>query len=170
MNQRQTIFIEHYLTTGQATESAKAAGYSDKTAYSQGARLLKKPEIIKTIELRRGEAKDNTELKLSQIVADVLKIAKVDIRKLFDEDGILKNMAALDNDTAFAVSEYSETTFKGRITRKVKLHSKQTAQDMLIKIIGGYATVYTLMQKMDDEQLNDLANRVLKQAQNERKQ
>ena len=52
MTPMQVRFIEHY--TGNATEAALAAGYSKKTAYSQGQRLLKNVEITKLIQQREN--------------------------------------------------------------------------------------------------------------------
>ena len=42
MNTRQSLFIGYYVASLNATQSALDAGYSPKTAYSQGQRLLKK--------------------------------------------------------------------------------------------------------------------------------
>lgn len=39
------IFVTEYIKTGNATQAAIAAGYSEKTAYSAGPRLLKNVEI-----------------------------------------------------------------------------------------------------------------------------
>ena len=47
MNVRQQKFCDYYLQSGNATESAIKAGYSKKTAYSIGQRLLKNVEIEK---------------------------------------------------------------------------------------------------------------------------
>lgn len=43
-------FIRYYVLTKNATESAKQSGYSPKSAYSTGQRLLKNAEIVKEIE------------------------------------------------------------------------------------------------------------------------
>lgn len=52
MNYQRKCFLKHYLGDAyfNATEAAKKAGYSEKTAYSQGQRLLKAVEIKKLIE------------------------------------------------------------------------------------------------------------------------
>lgn len=52
MNYQRKCFLRHYLGDAcfNATEAAKKAGYSEKTAYSQGQRLLKTVEIKKLIE------------------------------------------------------------------------------------------------------------------------
>lgn len=47
LNERQKAFCEYYASSFNATESAKKAGYSQKTAYSIGQENLKKPEIQK---------------------------------------------------------------------------------------------------------------------------
>jgi phage terminase small subunit len=39
------IFVTEYIKSGNATQAAIAAGYSEKTAYSQGSRLLKNVEV-----------------------------------------------------------------------------------------------------------------------------
>ena len=47
MNQRQQAFCDYYLQTGNATEAAKKAGYSERTARAIGAENLTKPDIQK---------------------------------------------------------------------------------------------------------------------------
>lgn len=49
MNARQQAFVEHYLTDLNATQAAIRAGYSEKTAYSAGQRLLKHVEVAPAI-------------------------------------------------------------------------------------------------------------------------
>lgn len=52
---KQKKFCEEYVISGNATEAAKKAGYSGKTARSQGAENLTKPDIQKYIkELTEG--------------------------------------------------------------------------------------------------------------------
>ena len=50
MTVKQRAFVENY--SGNATAAAIAAGYSPKTAYSMGQRLLKNVEISKAIQER----------------------------------------------------------------------------------------------------------------------
>lgn len=47
---KQKRFCEEYVISGNATEAAKRAGYSDKTARSQGQRMLTFVDIQKYIE------------------------------------------------------------------------------------------------------------------------
>lgn len=52
MTAKQKMFVAAY--SGNATEAARAAGYSSKTAYSQGQRLLKNAEVAEAIREREG--------------------------------------------------------------------------------------------------------------------
>ncbi|MEK4425882.1 terminase small subunit [Solibacillus sp. FSL K6-1523] len=55
---KQQRFADYYIETGNATESAIRAGYSEKTARSIGQENLTKPDIIKYIEKRNEELDD----------------------------------------------------------------------------------------------------------------
>lgn len=67
LNKRQRDFAEYYLKLWNATEAAKKAGYSEKTAYSIGNENLKKPEIKAYIR-ERMRARD------SMLIADTDEI------------------------------------------------------------------------------------------------
>ena len=49
LNEKQEAFVQHYVLTRNATEAAKAAGYSSKSAYNQGYRLLQDEAIQQRI-------------------------------------------------------------------------------------------------------------------------
>lgn len=50
MNVRQQKFCDYYLQSGNATEAAIKAGYSERTARAIGAENLTKPDIQKYLE------------------------------------------------------------------------------------------------------------------------
>jgi phage terminase small subunit len=50
LTERQKRFAEYYIQTLNATEAAKKAGYSEKTAYAVGAENLRKPQIQEYID------------------------------------------------------------------------------------------------------------------------
>lgn len=52
MTPKQKAFAEYYLESGNASEAARKAGYSKKTAYSIGTENLQKPEISRYIKER----------------------------------------------------------------------------------------------------------------------
>lgn len=58
MTERQERFCQEYSKCGNATQSAISAGYSERTGYSQGQRLLKNAEIQQRIKELSGEIKN----------------------------------------------------------------------------------------------------------------
>ncbi len=59
---KQRRFVEEYLIDLNATQAAIRAGYSEKTAYSQGGRLLKNVEIQAAIQAAYQRRSERTEL------------------------------------------------------------------------------------------------------------
>lgn len=55
LNKKQKLFLAKYLQCFNATQAAIDAGYSEKTAYSIGHELLKKPEIALHIRKYQDE-------------------------------------------------------------------------------------------------------------------
>ncbi len=53
LNSRQQAFVENYVKNNNATQAALEAGYAERTAASQGSRLLKNDKVIAEIERRR---------------------------------------------------------------------------------------------------------------------
>ena len=58
MNERQKKFAEYYAQCGNATKSAKKAGYSDKFAGQNADKLLKNTKIAQYIGELTEKAKD----------------------------------------------------------------------------------------------------------------
>lgn len=69
MNKKQQRFAEEYLIDTNATQAAIRAGYSEKTAYSQGQRLLKHVEVKKYIEQKLKDLHENS-------IADAAEVMK----------------------------------------------------------------------------------------------
>jgi len=59
LTEQQEQFCQHYVNLRHGTNAAKAAGYSEKSAYAQSTHLLKKVEINSRIfEIRSGMMAD----------------------------------------------------------------------------------------------------------------
>jgi phage terminase small subunit len=56
---KQKAFADYYLELGNATESAKKAGYSSKTAKEMGCENLTKPHILAYMEGLQKKLDDN---------------------------------------------------------------------------------------------------------------
>lgn len=55
MNDKQMRFADEFIKFGNATQAALNAGYSEKTSYSQGQRLLKNVEVKEYIKKQMQE-------------------------------------------------------------------------------------------------------------------
>ena len=67
MTARQKRFCEEFVKTGNATQSAKDAGYSEKTAYSTGQRMLKNVELQSYIQSLQSEIRNKNILDATQM-------------------------------------------------------------------------------------------------------
>ena len=74
VNSKRTTFIEEYLKDLNATQAAKRAGYSERTAYSQGQRLLKDDEIQAVLSEKMQARSERTEVTVDAVVAELSKL------------------------------------------------------------------------------------------------
>lgn len=128
LTNRQRAFIENYLTTWNATEAARRAGYSAKTAYAQGSRLLKDAEVKSAIDQRLAELKADADEVLTRLTAH----ARGSMEDLMDPENNLSLAAARTNGALRLVKklkEHSWTDKDGELhhTREVELHDAQAA-------------------------------------------
>lgn len=72
---KQERFVQEYLVDLNATAAAKRAGYSEKTAYSLGQRLLKNVEIQKAIQNANNARQERTEVTQDYVISKLKEIA-----------------------------------------------------------------------------------------------
>lgn len=102
--QRRTRFIKEYLVEHNATKSAIAAGYSEKTAGAAGARLLKDVKVREAIEAENDKVNQKLEINVERVKKELARLAFYDPRKFFKDDGSLIPISELDDDTAMALA------------------------------------------------------------------
>lgn len=76
---KQKKFADEYIKTGNSTQAAINAGYSEKTAYSIGSNNLKKPYIKSYIDERMKQLEE-------EAIADQAEVLKYLTRVLRDEE------------------------------------------------------------------------------------
>ena len=84
MTDKQELFIQEYLIDFNATRAAKKAGYSEKTAYSQGQRLLKHVEVKNKITSLKQE-------RISDLIATKEQRQQFWSKTMFDQEVDMKN-------------------------------------------------------------------------------
>jgi phage terminase small subunit len=71
LNLQQARFLKAYLKSGNATQSAIEAGYSQKTAAEQGARLLRNAQIKAAVQ----KTLNKLEISAETVLAEIAKLA-----------------------------------------------------------------------------------------------
>lgn len=145
LNAKQKAFCRDYALYGNASKAAREAGYSVKTAYSQGWDLLRKPEVKKEIERIKAKSRSSKE-ELAQILWDRTEsLATFDIGELVTWDGesiSIKEFEGLPKEVrvciaSFEVIKRKEPGSKAEIERiKLKFHDPNKAQDRLKSMLG----------------------------------
>ena len=131
MNHRNKIFVEEYIKSGNATESAKKSGYSEKTAYSQGQRLLKNVEIHQAITKHQEEISKASDVSLSQIVKEIRQIGltgKNDYIRLKALDMLMKHLGGYESEVRM-IQNISSNDFErlsNKLTNQIESWIKET--------------------------------------------
>jgi phage terminase small subunit len=132
-------FIEEYLIDLNATQAAIRAGYSKKTAYSQGQRLLKIVEIQTAIQKRREALKDKAEISQERVLREEMRLAFFDPVGLFDENGTLLNLNKLPEDARRAIAGLDVIRqVDGSLKFKYRLESKGRSLERISRHLGMY--------------------------------
>lgn len=125
-----------------ATRAAIRAGYSEKTAASQGERLLRNVEIGEAINSAVEKRAERVEVTADEVLRELKRIALTDIRDAYTADGHLKKMKDMPEDIARAIGGvdtdelwdgHGEERTRVGETVKVKFWPKLQALELLGK-------------------------------------
>mgnify|MGYP001617070835 CR=1 FL=1 len=138
---RRRRFVEAYIENGcNATQAAKAAGYSPKTAYRTGADILKEPQIAAEINRRRAEvlvtAQENTGLTVDGTLRELRSIVHSDLRQAFDSRGKLLHPLKWPDELARAMCSVKVTGRNNRKVTEVKVWDKNSGLEKAMKKFG----------------------------------
>ena len=148
MTNAQKRFCDEYLIDLNATRAYKVAYPSckkDDTARANSSRLLAKANIQEYVTKRQRQIEKRTEITQDKVLKELAKIAFGDIRKLYTENGALRNIKDLEDDIAGAISgveTYEEYEGRGEDrehvgdTKKVKMLDKTKALELIGKHLG----------------------------------
>jgi len=87
---RRDSFARAYARHGIAGKAARIAGYSPKTADTQGNQLLRIPEVSAAIERYRRDQLENADVTVQQVLTELATIAFTDVTQVFDAEGELR--------------------------------------------------------------------------------
>lgn len=140
---KQARFVAEYLIDLNASQAAERAGYSKKTAYSQGERLLKNAEITKAVSDGKAKQLEAADLSAVRVLEELRRLAFSDVRRLFDERGNLKPLHQLTAEDSACISSL-EVIIKNAqagdghtdTVHKLKVWDKTRSLEMLAKHFG----------------------------------
>lgn len=148
LTKKQEIFVAEYLVSLNATSAAIAAGYSAKSAESQGCQLLQNPKVAEQIAKKAEKRIGKLEISSERILGELARLAFFDPRKLFNADGSPKQVNELDDDTAAAVAglDFAEL-FEGAGDQKhaygLMKRYKVTDKTRALELLGKYRKLFT---------------------------
>ena len=114
MNERQKRFVDFYIQTGNASEAARRAGYSERTARYIGTRLIANVNIQRAIDERLKELE-------SRRVADTQE-----------------NLERLTSIARGEVTEEVVTNSGRKVTLQTKIAERIKATELLLKVQGAF--------------------------------
>lgn len=120
---KQKKFADEYIISGNATEAAKKAGYSKKTASVIGAENLIKPNISKYIKERLDELKKARTMSLEEAIERTTSIARREPQK-----GYSKTINKKTGDVEKDIEYYFTPT----------VEEAQKSLEHIIKLNGGF--------------------------------
>lgn len=138
-------FVREYAMDFNATRAAIAAGYSEKTAYSQGSRLTKYQEVQEAL----SEYLADKGMSREEAVQRMAMLARSDFRHftVVTEEGQIQLDLSTEEAQAmmFAVKEIKqhETVRKGEVVDRhfeIKLHDAKDALHKILQAHGVYET------------------------------
>lgn len=91
LTKKQKRFCEEYIKTANASASAIAAGYSEKTAGAIGSENLKKPEISAYIKVRLEEQDKKIVADANEILEFYTSVMRGEVKDQFGLDSSLSD-------------------------------------------------------------------------------
>ncbi len=140
-------FVQHYIQHGNGAEAYRHAYPNSRNWKNQDCcgnqawKLLNYDQWVKDrITELRSKAEEKAVVSVARVLEEAARIAFSDPRKLFDENGNLKKIKDLDDETAAALAGFDVTTVFGGDepidVRKVRFWSKVDALEKLFKHLG----------------------------------
>lgn len=170
MTDAQKRFCDEYLIDLNATRAYKVAYPNckkDETASAAGSRMLGNVKVQEYISKKQKEIEKRAEVTQDMVIKELAKIAFLDIRKLYTENGQLKNVADLDDDIAGAISSletleeyegYGEDRERIGDTQKVKMLDKTKALELLGRHLGIFNDKLDVNVKEKEEKKNAISD------------
>jgi len=150
LTDKQELFAREYLSDLNATQAAKRAGYSDKTAYSIGQENLKKPEIQDLIAELKAERNERTQVNADYVLRRLVEIDEMDVLDILNSNGELKPIKDWPKVWRTTLSGMDVTEMAGDaagLLKKIKWPDKVKN----LELLGKHVTVQAFKDNVKNE-------------------
>lgn len=144
-NNKYERFCQEYIIDNNKTQAALRAKYSERTAYSQGQRLLKKVEVTGRVRYLQNRLSDKSGVKAVDVIRELAKLGFSNIQDFIEKGMSFKDLTELDRDIAAAVESVQvDIRHDGGDSKaynekvKLKLYDKKGALVELGRHLGIY--------------------------------
>ena len=104
LSPKQKLFVDEYLIDLNASAAARRAGYSPKWINANVQRTLQNTAIQAEIQKRMAARSERTAVTQDRVILEYARLAFLDPRKFFDENGRLISIHKLSEDVAAAIA------------------------------------------------------------------
>lgn len=140
---KMSAFVNAYVLCNNATQAAREAGYTADPRVT-GGKLLHTPAVITAIDKARDLVAKEACITKADVIRELGRIAMFDIAKLYNEDGSIKQIYEVDEDTRRALLEHNITMDEfGQRSLKTLNAGKVRALELLAKHFGMLEQKYT---------------------------
>jgi phage terminase small subunit len=158
LNAKQQLFVLEYIKDFNATRAAKAAGYSQKTAYSIGHELLNKPEIQAAIQEALKKRLEETRIDANWVLQRLVQEADADLADIYDENDVLRPIrewpkvwrtglvVGLETEVLYEEDKEGNKVASGR-THKIRSSDRKSR----IELIGKHVDVQAFKERVSNE-------------------
>ncbi len=152
----ERLFAYEYVVDLNATKACARAGFSEKSAYSAGPRLLTKPRVKAFIDELLAKRERKLELSADLVVRELMRVGFVDIGNAYGPDGQLLALTEMPEDTRRAIagvdSEQKDADDgpTGEVL-KVKFNDKLRA----LELLGKHLKLFTELHEHKFDELSE---------------
>ncbi len=162
---KQERFCQEYLIDSNGSKAAARAGFSERSAGMAASRMMKNDNIRAKIDELLEKREKEAIVTASLVLKELLLIAKTDIADAYDQNGNLKSIHEIPEDTRRAIAgikvfEEFEGFGKERKkigeTRELKLWNKPEA----LELLGRHLKLFT--DKVEHSFADGLSEKLIK--------
>lgn len=160
------LFVKEYLKDLNATQSAIRAGYSKKTAYSAGQRLLKRVDVIAALAKAQQKRFDKLDTSVERIGQEIALCAYSNMDDFTKVEGGKRvlDTANLTRDQMAAVQEFTEDATGGSNDgeRKLVMRTRLKLIDKVkaLELLGRHRSMFTDKIQVEGTILTEVTERM----------